>query len=880
MRDLATRLREALDGRYAIKREAGRGGMATVFLAHDVRHDRPVALKVLHPVIASGVGSERFEREIRFAARLQHPHIVPVLDSGESPDAPGEPNLLWFTMPFVDGESLRDRLNREPQLPIADALRIVSEIADALGYAHRQGIIHRDIKPENILLSGNHALVADFGIARAVSSDSDGNAETITATGTAIGTVAYMSPEQSSGEYRIDARSDQYSLACVLYELLAGEPPFTGATAQIIVTRRFTEEPRSLRVTRPTVPVEVDRAVARALSRSAADRFPAIAEFASALRVAAMEPANSGALPLLSRVRSRSLAIAAAAVVLVGVGGFFAARRLTASSADDYLTLAVLPFENRGDSADAYFADGVTDEIRGKLANLPRFHVIARASANQYRGSHKMLPEIAGELGVRYLLTGTIRSYKSGDEQRLRVNTELVEVSSKGARVMPGGSGAFDATSLTDVFQVQAGIATQIASALQVSITPATAAAIASAPTSNMAAYDEFLRGEAAYLGSSGPVSQAEARTHYLNAIALDSTFARAWARLSQVSSSNFAGSFDSAAAMTARAAADKAMLLDPKLADAYLAVGNRFTLVDNDYPRAIAALQTGLGLHPMHSELRGAIGLAEQGMGRMDRAIDFMKQAQALDPRSLLLARRLTRALTWARRFPEAEEMSRKALAIGPADISALQYAVLLRLAQGDLEGARAITRSIPPEARLPELLAYWSTNFPISGWFLDDEHKQLLLRMPVTAFANRRDDRWLAFMFLSLQRGDSARARAYADSALTIAEPAVRANPIPAMEIGIAWIHAVQGRKAQAIREGEAALASKGNDALFGQQIRHSLIFIYLLAGEREKALDQIEAFQRIPYYMTPGWIRIDPMLASLRDHPRLKKLIARAP
>ncbi len=878
MRDLATRLRDALSGRYSITREAGRGGMATVFLARDLRHDRAVALKVLHPVMASDVGSGRFEREIKFASRLQHPHIVPVLDSGEAPDLPGEPNLLWFTMPFVEGESLRDRLRREIQLPVTDALRIISEVADALEYAHRQGVIHRDIKPENILLSGTHALIADFGIARAVSSDSDADSQTITASGSAVGTIAYMSPEQSSGEHRIDARSDQYSLACVLYELFSGEPPFTGATAQILITRRFTEEPRSLRTTRPGVPVEVERAVSRALSRIPADRFATTAEFARALQV---QLAGSGVLPSTWRFRSRTMVtITAAAALILIVGGVTASRWLASSGPglDEPLSLAVLPFEYRGDSSDKYFADGVTDDVREKLSNLPRLQVISRVSSNRYRASPKTLPEIAKELGVRYLLTGTIQWYKADTVQKLHVRTELVELSSKGATVMPGGSASFDATSQRDVFNVQAGIATKIASALQVVISPAAAAVIAAAPTSNIPAYDEFLRGEADYVGSSGPVSQDKARDHYLNAVALDSLFARAWARLSQVSSSIFANAYDTSAAKTARVAAGKALSLNPKLPDAHLAIGSRFTLVEHDYPRAIAAYQAGLALYPTHAELLGAIGFAEQGMGRMDQAIDYMRKGLALDPQSLLFTRRLTRALTWARRFPEAEEMSRKALALGPADPSALQYAVLLRLAQGDLQGARAITRTIPPAGDLPALLAYWSTNFPICGWFLDDEHKQLLLRLPVRAYADRQDSRWLAFMFLSLQRGDTTVARAYADSAITILAPTERASTNPAWKLSMGWVNAVRGRKAEAIREGEQALALMGNDVLFGQQFRHGLIQIYLLVGERDKALDQLEAFQSIPYYMTPEWIRIDPTLAALRNHPRFTKLVDR--
>jgi len=243
-RDPRTQLEAELSGRYTIERELGRGGMATVFLARDLRHDRPVALKVLHPELAATLGPERFLREIHLAARLQHPHVLSVYDSG---DAGGQ---LWFTMPYVEGETLRQRLRREGQLPIDDALRIARETADALDYAHQQGIVHRDIKPENILLTARHALVADFGIARALGSAvSDGSSreQRLTETGMSIGTPAYMSPEQASADREVGPRSDIYSLGCVLYEMLAGEPPFTGPNAQAILLRKFTENPRPLR---------------------------------------------------------------------------------------------------------------------------------------------------------------------------------------------------------------------------------------------------------------------------------------------------------------------------------------------------------------------------------------------------------------------------------------------------------------------------------------------------------------------------------------------------------------------------------------------------------------------------------------------------------
>src|SRR3954470_3210106 len=275
MSNSGDQLAAALQGQYVVQRELGRGGMAVVYLAHDLRHDRPVALKVLHSELAQALGQERFLREIKLVARLQHPHILSVHDSGESTDR------FWFTMPYVEGESLRARLVRERQLPIDDAIRIARETADALDYAHRHGIIHRDIKPENILLTEEHALVADFGICHALAPSESG--ERLTETGVVVGTPAYMSPEQAAGERSLDARTDIYSLAVVLYEMLAGEPPYTGPTAQAILARRVSEPAPSVLRLRPEVPDSIAGALRRALLTVPADRFSRAAEFGRAL---------------------------------------------------------------------------------------------------------------------------------------------------------------------------------------------------------------------------------------------------------------------------------------------------------------------------------------------------------------------------------------------------------------------------------------------------------------------------------------------------------------------------------------------------------------------------------------------------------------------
>src|SRR5437867_5132388 len=272
--DALHRLQAALADRYTIERELGRGGMATVYLAQDDKHRRLVALKVLRPELAAALGPERFLREIETAAGLNHPHILPLHDSGEAA------GWLYYVMPLVEGESLRSRLDRERQLPLADALQIAREAADALSYAHRHNVVHRDIKPENILLSSGHALVADFGIARAITV---AGGERLTQTGVTVGTPGYMSPEQASGEQELDGRSDVYSLACVLYEMLAGNPPFLGASARAILARQSLDPVPRLRTVRETVPAEFERAVVKALAKAPADRFTTATQFAEAL---------------------------------------------------------------------------------------------------------------------------------------------------------------------------------------------------------------------------------------------------------------------------------------------------------------------------------------------------------------------------------------------------------------------------------------------------------------------------------------------------------------------------------------------------------------------------------------------------------------------
>jgi eukaryotic-like serine/threonine-protein kinase len=657
-----SRLQAALTGRYRVERELGAGGMATVYLAEDIRHRRRVALKVLHDDLGSHVGAERFHREIEIASGLQHPHILTVHDSGEAD------GLLWFTMPYVEGESLRDRLQRETQLPIDVALRIATEVADALDYAHRRGVIHRDIKPENILLSGSHALIADFGIGQVMG---PGGGPRITGAGLAIGTPAYMSPEQATAERELDSRTDVYSLGVMLYEMLAGEPPFAGPTAQSVLAKRFGGEPLPIRRLRPGVPEGVEQAVTRALALAPADRFRTAGDLAAELT----------RTPSPRRV-PKGLIIGAILLVLAGAAWLAFGRRPAVATAAPGAprSLAVLPFVNIGDDSATtkYFSDGISEELIVALGRLPGLRVASRTSSFA-RGGGAGVQDIGRRLGVEALLEGSVRR----DGSRVRVIARLVLAATDS--LLWGNeyeSGA------EHVFALQDSIAHAIVGALRLTLAATPGEVLVAPATADAQAHDLYLQGRA-LVALRNEESLHRAIDAFRGALARDPRYAAAESGLADAFSflSGFAAVAPGDAFPEARAAALRALALDSTIAEVHVSLGIISMFYEWDWEGGRRHLERAIALNPSLAQAHQFMAWDLMLNDRPDEAVREMTLAQRLDPLSLIINTRVGTILRWTGHLDEALAPVQHALALDSTFISARvelarQYAAAGRFA------------------------------------------------------------------------------------------------------------------------------------------------------------------------------------------------------
>src|SRR5436190_1375434 len=677
MAEILAGLKAALADRYAIDRELGHGGTATVYLAQDLKHGRSVAVKVLRPELAAALGAERFLREIEIAARLTHPHILPLHDSGEVG------GFLYYVMPFVEGESLRDRLQREPQLPIDEAVKIAREVATALSHAHDHNLVHRDIKPENILLSGGEAVVADFGIARAIVA---AGAETLTDTGLAVGTPGYMSPEQATGAMQLDGRSDVYSLGCVLYEMLAGHPPFLGTTAQEILARHSLDAVPPLRTIRPELPPALERVVLKALAKSPADRFATAAAFSEALTRAGAPP------PFARRAARPALSVAAGVAALVAGYPILARRSATLSSDEPGLSIAVLEFKNvGGDSANRPFSYGMSEELSTALGKVEGLRVLARSGVIRFRGKDVSPQEIGRQLHARYVLDGGVRI---GGTRR-RVSAQLINVA--GGNEIWSEEYDRDARD-RDVFAVQDEITRAIVAALRVHLSGAASAALAKRPTESPEAHDLYLQGRY-FFARRDSASLRKAQDYFERAIQKDSSYALAWAGLSDAYS--HIGVFGyvppRAVYAKAKAAALRALALDPTLAEAHTSLGFIALFYDWDWPTAGQQFDRALALDPRYPAAHLFHGWYFVATNRMDDAIREVQTAVRLDPFSLVNNARLSSMLYYARRYNEALAQARRLLELDSMNFQARGEPARLYLQLGRCDEALAAIRQAP---------------------------------------------------------------------------------------------------------------------------------------------------------------------------------------
>lgn len=591
MRDAPERLRAALTDTYRIGRALGSGGMATVYLAEDVKHGREVAVKVLHPELAAAIGSERFVREIAIAAKLTHPHILMLINSGEAE------GFLYYVMPYVDGESLRDRLERDKKLSIAETVRITEQVASALSYAHDRGVIHRDIKPENILLAGDQAIVADFGIARAVEM---AGSERLTGTGLAIGTPAYMSPEQAFGQANVDGRSDVYALGCVVYEMVSGRTPFDGATPQAMLAQQAMNTAPSLRTHDPSVPVYVERAVSRAMAKEPGQRFNSPTAFADTLT----------SETVVAQVGSKRLAITSEEELAI----------------PDKPSIAVLAFENlSGDPEQEYFGDGIAEDIITDLSRISGLFVIARNSSFSYKGRNVPVGQIGREMGVRFVLEGSVR--KAG--ARVRIAAQLVETSTEGHV----WAKRFD-RNLEDVFAVQDEITEEVVTALDVKLVAGEQARIWRKSLKNPEARELYYQARESFQHATKE-SQVQARELFARVIAEepDSPLGYAGAAWSHWYDA-FRGWSASPAQSMARAEelVQSALARDENNPDAHTILAAIYSQ-KREYEQAISEAERAIALGPNMADNLVLVGMVFNFSDRLEEAHALIRRAIRLCP-------------------------------------------------------------------------------------------------------------------------------------------------------------------------------------------------------------------------------------------------------
>ncbi|HEY0243167.1 MAG TPA: protein kinase [Gemmatimonadaceae bacterium] len=730
-------VRSSLGSAYSIERELGGGGMSRVFVGEESAFGRKVAVKILKPELAAGVSAERFQREIRLAGQLQHPNIVPVLSAGVAAGLP------YYTMPFVDGLSLRARLERQAAVPVAEAIAILKDVARALAYAHDHGVVHRDIKPENVLLADEAAVVTDFGIAKAIrAARTEGAGGTLTGTGVSLGTPAYMAPEQIAADPAIDHRADIYAFGCVAYEVLTGSAPFADRTPQQLYAAHLMQKPAPLGDRRPDCPEEIAALVMKCLEKEAADRPESARQILHALSATASveRPYTPG-----KSIKGRQTVMAAmAGIAVFSAIAAYATRKPGASDTPGIHSLAVLPFENLGgDTANAYFAEGMSDEITAELTRVPGLVLASRNSVQKYRG---LDPKQVGKaLDVGGVIDGTVR--RAGD--RLRLTAQLTDASS--GRIL--WTDTYE-QQVQNVFDVQDSVTKAIVRQLKLKLTGSQVAAATSniQGTSDLEAYDLYLR--ARYLLARRGRHLYQALELFEEATKKDPAFARAYAGYAMAASvlPQYTDTPTDSITPLGLKAAQRAIDLDPNLADAHLGIGNMLQ-IEFKWEEAEAHFRRALEIEPNNAQAHQWLGDMYWIAGRASESVPEIRKAVALDPSASAIRADLAGTLFNLNRLDEAMEHTRRTFEVDSAFPFNTPNLAVIHYLRGDYDSVVTIkTDAYPPWVTIFRMLSYEKLGDSRNAAFLRDSLRAALRKPGVDNDGSKR-----ALYFAAMRNVDS---------------------------------------------------------------------------------------------------------------------------
>jgi len=874
-------------GSFEIVEMIGRGGMGVVYLARDTKLKRSVAIKSMPVELqVHSTARTRFRREAELLASLNHPNIAVIHDIIEQ-----EEGASYLVLEYVPGQTLAQRIAQEP-LKLEEALSIGQQIAEAVSAAHDKGVIHRDLKPGNIKITPDGKVkVLDFGLAKVSSTETRRIETAVTQPGRVIGTPAYMSPEQACGK-PTDKRSDIWSFGCIMYEMLTGHLPFEGETATDTLARIIEREP-DWEVLPKDTPMNIRVLLRRCLEKDPRRRLQHMADAVLEIREtlnlpAAVPPVTTPSSVSLepeaaSKTWTRRTAIIVAAaigIVLTGIA-VQVLRKEPGGPASKQIRLVVLPFENLGSAEDEYFADGITEEIMSRLSAIHTLGVISRTSAIQYKNSNKTIQQIGGELGVEYVLEGTVRWERPSEgPSRVRVTPQLIRVPDDTHL----WSDRYEAV-LDDIFHVQSDIAERVAKELDVALLEPERRALASRPTQNMEAYDYYMRGNKYLYRGYLENDFRTAIQMYEKAVELDPTFALAFTRLARAHDKMYWLYHDHSEERLKmeKQAVDKAFQLNPNLPEAHMALGWYYYHGYLDYDRALEQFAIARKSQPNNSKLLEGIGYVQRRQGKFEEGLVNIKRASELDPLSNVLAVELAATLSSLRNYAEAERYYERAISLAPDLPQGYSFKAWLYLRwQGSIEKARAVLEKGLENVKSAENAEIVNSlvDVDVFAGNYEEALDQLSLKSEDIDYQHRFIPAALRYAQIYRYMDKKELAKKYYDEARSILESKIQKQPEDARlhsSLGIAY--AGLGRKEDATREGKLAveLLPVTKEAARGRSKVEDLARIYAMVGEFDAAIDQIEFLLDRPGSMSIPLLRLDPAWYPLHNHPRFKKLVS---